>query len=418
MATVILLGTFDTKGAEYAFLRDTLEAAGCDVTMINAGVLGEPDYPIEYDRSAVARAAGSDIARLSGSGDRGAAVTTMAEGAAEILQQLLAAGKVHGVLGAGGSGGTAIISRAMRQLPVGLPKLLVSTMASGDIRPYVDVSDTAMMYSVVDIAGINSISRDVLANAATAVAAMARAYEGRTRTGSDRPVVGATMYGTTTPCVDIARHSLVDAGYEVLVFHANGSGGRAMERLITEHRIIAALDITTTELIDEIAGSPFSAGPDRLEAAGRLGIPQVVSLGGTDQITLQTPVTRLPEQFAERIIYAHNPNITLVRTTEAECVQLGEVIAEKLNRATGPVTVFIPRRGTSMYGIAGGVFHDPVADEALFETLICSLHESIEVVDMDTDINDPAFGAAMAARLVAEHRAWLDAGADSAATGT
>lgn len=404
MATVALVGTFDTKGAEYAFLRDTLEAAGCAVTMINAGALGEPDYPVEYDRSTVARAAGTDIATLSGSRDRGAAVTAMAEGAATILQRLFAAGKVHGVLGAGGSGGTSIISRAMRQLPIGVPKLLVSTMASGDIRPYVDVSDTAMMYSVVDIAGINSISREVLANAATAVAAMATAYAVRSRSTSGRPTVGATMYGTTTPCVDIARHALVDAGYEVLVFHANGSGGRAMERLITEGRITASLDITTTELIDEIAGSTFSAGPDRLEAAGRLGIPQVVSLGGTDQITLQTPVTRLPEEFAERTIYAHNPNITLVRTNPAECTKLGNMIADKLNRATGPVTVFIPRRGTSMYGIAGGVFHDPVADEALFDTLKGSLRPSIDVVDMDTDINDPAFGKAMATRLVAEHR--------------
>lgn len=408
MATVALLGTFDTKGAEYAFLRDTLEAAGCAVTMINAGALGEPDYPVDYDRSAVARAGGTDIAALTSGGDRGAAVTAMAEGAATILQRLFAAGKIHGVLGAGGSGGTSIISRAMRQLPVGVPKLLVSTMASGDIRPYVDVSDTAMMYSVVDIAGINSISREVLANAATAVAAMATAYADRARAASGLPVVGATMYGTTTPCVDIARHDLVEAGYEVLVFHANGSGGRAMERLIAEGRITASLDITTTELVDEIAGSPFSAGPDRLEAAGRLGIPQVVSLGGTDQITLPTSASSLPERFAHRTIYAHNPNITLVRTNPAECTQLGHIIADKLNRATGPVTVFIPRRGTSMYGIAGGVFHDPVADEALFDTLQESLRPSIDVVDMDTDINDPGFGKAMAARLIEEHRQWSE----------
>lgn len=406
MAEVVLLGTFDTKGAEYAFLRDALEAAGCAVIMVNAGALDDPDYPVEYDRADVAHAAGADVDSLTSSGDRGAAVARMAEGAAAILQRLFAEGRVHGVLGAGGSGGTAIISQAMRQLPVGVPKLLVSTMASGDIRPYVDVSDTAMMYSVVDIAGINSISREVLANAATAVAAMAAAYAARTRSSSDGPVVGATMYGTTTPCVDIARHDLVAAGYEVLVFHANGSGGRAMERLIAEHRITASLDITTTELVDEIAGSTFSAGPDRLEAAGRLGIPQVVSLGGTDQITLQTPVTRLPDRFAGRTIYAHNPNITLVRTSAAECAQLGTMIAGKLNRATGAVTVFIPRRGTSMYGIAGAVFHDPRADEALFDSLIRSLRPSIDVVDMDTNINDPDFGKAMAARLIEEHQTW------------
>jgi uncharacterized protein (UPF0261 family) len=407
MATVVLLGTLDTKGVEYAFLRDRVVEAGCDVVMVNAGVLGDPDYPVEFTRADVAAAAGADIADLCQSGDRGAAVTAMAQGAAELAVRLFGEGRLHGILGAGGSGGTSIISHAMRSLPVGVPKMLVSTMGASDTRPHVGTSDIAMVYSVVDIAGINAISARVLGNAAAGISAMADEYHSRGHDPIVKPLIGATMYGTTTPCVERARAWLEDAGYEVLVFHATGTGGRSMEALMASGFITASLDVTTTELTDEIAGGTLSAGPGRLDAAGSLGIPQVVSLGATDQITF-TPPEAVPAEYFDRTLYRHNPSITLVRTSAEECERLGTLIAQKLNVAQGPTTLFIPLRGTSLYAVAGAVFHDPGADRALITALKAGLDSSVEVVEMDTDINDPAFALAMARRLDEHYEEWLE----------
>ncbi|MDJ0923189.1 MAG: Tm-1-like ATP-binding domain-containing protein [Acidimicrobiia bacterium] len=398
MPTVGLLGALDTKGAEYAFLRDRIEGSGCGVIMINAGVMADPDYPVDYSREDVAAAAGVDITALLAAGDRGAAVTRQAEGATALVVRLFEEGRIDGLLGMGGSGGTTLVSQAMRGLPVGFPKLLVSTMASGDTSPYVDTSDITMMYSVVDIAGINAVSAQILTNAAAAITGMAVGYESGRPVSRGRPAVGATMYGTTTPCVSTAKRWLEDAGFEVLVFHANGPGGRAMEALMRDGHIAAALDITTTELTDELAGGTTTAGPDRLELAGSLGLPQVVSVGSVEQITFSPP-SAIPAEYADRLSYEHNQSVTLIRSDAKEMARLGRVMSDKLNAAKGPVSVFLPLRGTSEYAVAGAVFHDPEADEALFESLRVNLDPEVELIEMDTHINDPVFAVAMAEKL-------------------
>jgi uncharacterized protein (UPF0261 family) len=286
----------------------------------------------------------------------------------------------------------------MRQLPVGVPKLIVSTMASGDTAPYVDTKDILMMHSVLDIAGINKVSAQILSNAAAAIAGMALGYETYQHEGEERPLVGATQYGTTTQCVDAARRFLEDAGYEVLVFHATGPGGRSMEELMASGHIVAVLDVTTTELMDEIAGGTTTAGPDRLEMAGSLGLPQVISVGAADQITFRPP-SAVPEHFSDRHSYQHNPAVTLVRSNGTEMAEYGRLLCSKLNQAKGPVSVFIPLRGFSEYDAEGGVFHDPVSNQALVEVLRTELAQHIELVEMDNDINDVVFAEAMARRL-------------------
>jgi uncharacterized protein (UPF0261 family) len=397
VATVVLVGTLDTKGVEYDYLRSRLHERGVDVVLVDAGVLGEPLAEPDIGREEVAHAAGAEVAELAATGDRGASVETMAQGAAEIVKRLRAEGRLDGILGLGGSGGSAIATSAMRELPVGVPKLMVSTVASGDTRPYVGAVDVTMMYSVVDIAGINQISARILTNAAAAIAGMAEAQAIEiAETG--RPLVGATMFGVTTPCVTRARERLEELGYEVLVFHATGTGGQSMEALIRGGFIAAALDATTTELADDLVGGVLSAGPDRLEAAGEVGIPQVVSLGALDMVNFG-PMETVPERFRERRLYVHNPTITLMRTTPEECAELGRRIARKLNAAQGPVSLFIPLRGISLIAVEGQVFHDPDADEALLAALREGLDKSVDVRELDTDINDPAFAEAMADRL-------------------
>jgi uncharacterized protein (UPF0261 family) len=397
MATVVLVGTLDTKGVEYDYLRSRLRERGVDVVLVDAGVLGEPLAEPDVGREEVARAAGAEVADLASSGDRGAAVETMARGAAEVVKRLRAEGRLDGILALGGSGGSAIATYAMRQLPVGVPKLMVSTVASGDTRPYVGAVDVTMMYSVVDIAGINQVSERILTNAAAAIAGMADAQSIEiAETG--RPLVGATMFGVTTPCVTRARERLEELGYEVLVFHATGTGGQSMEALIRGGFIAAVLDATTTELADDLVGGVLSAGPDRLEAAGEVGIPQVVSLGALDMVNFG-PMETVPERFRERQLYVHNPTITLMRTTPEECAELGRRIARKLNAAQGPVSLFIPLRGISLIAVEGQVFHDPDADEALLAALRDDLDDSVDVRELDTDINDTAFAEAMADRL-------------------
>jgi uncharacterized protein (UPF0261 family) len=403
MATVVLVGTLDTKGVEYDYLRERLREAGVDVVLVDGGVLGEPRAQADVTREEVARAAGADVRELAGAGDRGAAVETMARGAAEVARRLHEEGRVDGVLALGGSGGTALATEAMRALPVGVPKLMVSTMASGDTRPYVGASDVAMMYSVVDISGINAVSARILSNAAAAMAGMASAEA--PATGDERPLVGATMFGVTTPCVEAARARLEELGYEVLVFHATGTGGRSMEALMRSGFITASLDITTTELADDLVGGVLSAGPDRLEAAGALGIPQVVSLGALDMVNFG-PMDTVPAEFRGRLLYKHNPTVTLMRTTAEECAELGRRVGRKLNAAAGPTTLFIPLRGVSLIATEGQVFFDPDADRALFEALRESLDPEVDVRELDTDVNDPAFARAMADALHEHYRAW------------
>ena len=404
MATVMLLGTLDTKGAEYAYLRDRVRAAGCDVLLVDCGVMGtSPLADVSADD--VAAAAGVDRAALAAAGDRGPAVAAMTRGAVETVRRLYAEGRFDAILGLGGSGGSSLVSAAMQALPIGVPKLLVSTMASGDTRPYVGTADIAMLYPVVDIAGINVISERILGNAAAAAAGMARAAEGFVPQGGERPLIGATMFGVTTACVTTAREWLEAHGYEVLVFHATGSGGRSMEALMKAGFITGALDVTTTELADELVGGVLSAGPDRLEMAGSLGIPQVVSLGALDMCNFG-PRDTVPARFGDRNLYVHNATVTLMRTTEEECAELGRVIARKLNAARGPLTVFIPLGGISMIAVPGAPFYDAAADAALVRELKAGLRPDVEVVEMATDINDPAFGTAMAQRLDEHYRAW------------
>ncbi len=398
MATVVLLGTLDTKGVEYEYLRKRVQASSCEVILVDVGIKGKPLTQPDVTREEVAKAVKADVAQLAAAGDRGVAVETMARGATAIVLDLFAQGRLHGMLGLGGSGGSALVTQAMRALPIGVPKLMVSTVASGDTRPYVGAVDVSMMYSVVDIAGINRISERILTNAAAAIAGMVQAYAGFQSSPGVKPLVGATMFGVTTPCVTEARKYLEERGYEVLVFHATGTGGRSMEALVNGGFIAGVLDITTTELADELVGGVLSAGPDRLEATGNHGLPQVVSLGALDMVNFG-PLDTVPEKFHSRRLYKHNPTVTLMRTTPEECAELGRIIARKLNKARGPVALFIPLRGISMIGTQGEAFYDPIADRALVDTLKIELQSNVEVHELDMDINDPRFARAMARRL-------------------
>jgi uncharacterized protein (UPF0261 family) len=394
--TVVLVGTLDTKGAEYAFLRRRLEAAGLRVLLVDVGTLGEPQAAPDVPREEVAAAGGIDLPALTAAADRGAAVGAMSEAVQVVVRRLYDEGRCAGVLAAGGSGNTAIATAAMRALPVGVPKLMVSTMASGDTAEYVGVSDVVMMPSVTDVAGLNSVSARVLANAAAAMAGMVTAAP--VDVSAHGPVVVATMFGVTTPAVTAARAELERRGYEVVTFHATGTGGRAMEELIGSGFVAGVLDLTTTELADDLVGGVLSAGPHRLEAAGRRGLPQVVSVGALDMVNFGPPET-VPPRFAGRTLYAHNPSITLMRTTPDECAELGRRLGRKLSAATGPVAVFVPLRGVSPLSVEGAPFHDRAADEALFTALRSSLAPHVERYELDTDVNDPEFAAAMAARL-------------------
>jgi uncharacterized protein (UPF0261 family) len=394
MATVVLLGTLDTKGREFDYLRDRLREQGVDVELVDAGVF-EPHAQADVTQDEVAAAAGADLAALRDAGDRGAAVEAMCRGAAEVVRRLHGDGRLDGLLSVGGSGNSSIGAAAARALPVGVPKLIVSTVASGDTRPYVGATDVSMTYSVVDISGLNRISERILANAAGAIAGMAKV---EVAPGEGRPLVGATMFGVTTPCVTRARERLEELGYEVLVFHATGTGGQSMEALARGGFLAGVLDITTTELADDLVGGVLSAGPDRLEAAGELGLPQVVSLGALDMVNFG-PRDTVPPQFEGRNIYVHNPTVTLMRTTAEECAELGRRIARKLSAATGPTALFVPLKGVSMIDVDGQPFRDAEADEALFAALREGLGPNVELHELDLDVNDPAFADAMADRL-------------------
>jgi uncharacterized protein (UPF0261 family) len=390
---VVLVGTLDTKGDEYAFLRDRLQQAGVDTLLVDVGTQGEPRTPADVPRAEVAAAGGLDLAALT---DRGTAVQAMCAAAPVVVRRLFDEGRCQGVLAAGGSGNTAIATAAMRALPVGVPKLVVSTMASGDTSAYVDVSDVTLMPAVTDVAGLNSVSARVLANAAAAMAGMVLAPP--VELGESRPLVAATMFGVTTPAVTAAREELERRGYEVLVFHATGTGGRSMESLVEAGLLTGVLDLTTTELADDLVGGVLSAGPHRLEAAGRRGVPQVVSLGALDMVNFG-PRETVPAEFAGRTLYVHNPTVTLMRTTPEECAELGRRLGAKLSAATGPVALFVPLRGISAISGEGGPFFDAEADAALLAGLRETLAPSVEVHEVDAHVNDPEFAVAMAARL-------------------
>ena len=394
---VFLLATLDTKGLEAQFVRDCLEADGVAVTMVDTGCVGQPQVPAEITREAVFLAAGTTLEAMRQQGDRGVAVAAAADGATALLRQAHAAGQLAGVLGLGGSAGTSIGTAAMRCLPLGVAKVMVSTLASGDVRAFVGARDIVMVNSVVDISGLNRISRTVLGEAAAAMCGMVKSKP-FVVSEHDKPIVAATMFGVTTPCVEQARQILEQAGFEVLVFHATGTGGQAMESLVNDGIIAGVLDITTTEIADEIVGGVLSAGPDRLTSAGQQGIPQVVSVGATDMVNFWALDT-VPPAFQQRQLYKHNENVTLMRTTADECRQIGADLASKISAAQGPVRILLPLRGVSAIDGDGQPFDDPSARLALFDAIRQGT-DGKDVVELDLHINDAEFASAAAQTLI------------------
>lgn len=395
--TVLLLGALDTKGAEYAFVRERLAASGVETLVVDFGVQGEAQITADVDRRAVAHEGGADLDDLVAAADRGAAMAAMSRGATAIVRELAEAGRIHGALALGGTGGTSVAAAAFRDLPLGFPRLIVSTAASGNTEQYIGETDLILAPSVVDIAGLNRISERILANSAAAMAGMVTAAPLAERDA--RPLVASSMFGVTTPSVTRARARLEELGYEVLVFHMTGAGGRAMESLIRQGFIDGVLDITTTELPDNLVGGVFSAGPDRLTAAAQAGIPQVVSTGALDMVNFGARDT-VPAQFEDRTLYVHNASVTLMRTTPAECAQIGRELARKVAASTGPAVVVLPLGGVSAIAVPGGPFHDAAADEALFDAIREGLAGSaVELVESPLDINDPVLAVQLADRL-------------------
>jgi uncharacterized protein (UPF0261 family) len=398
--TIALVGALDTKGDEYAFVKDCIESRGLKTFVIDVGVLGEPTLAPDVARSDVAAAGGGDAERLAAERDRGQAMKVMADGAASLTPLLYDAGEFDGIMAMGGSGGTVVACAAMRELPLGVPKVMVSTVAGGDVSAYVDIADIVMIPSIVDVAGVNSISRGVFARAAAAICAM---VEADVPEGEDKPLIAASMFGNTTEAVEMAKGMLEAEGYEVLVFHCTGAGGRTMESLIDAGQIEGVLDMTTTEWADEVVGGVLAAGPTRLEAAARGGVPAIVVPGCLDMVNFWAPDT-VPERFASRTFYQHNPNVTLMRTNAEENTAIGRAIAEKLNASSGPVTVLMPTGGLSVIDAPGGPFWSPEADGALFASLRENLRTDIEVIEMDCNINDPEFAERCARELLANMR--------------
>jgi uncharacterized protein (UPF0261 family) len=401
MPTIAVLGTFDTKGAEHAFIADAIRRAGFATLLIDVGSQGAPSIQPDISSAMLVAVAGeSNAGEILARQDRGECVALMAKAAARYVTGLVSSGKIHGIISLGGGGGTAIASAAMRALPIGFPKVMVTTLASGNTAAYVGTSDIVMFPAIVDVSGINRVSRAIFENAAGAICGMAAAAEKRrTQPASDKPLIVASMFGNTTACVTEAKRILEAAGYEVLVFHATGTGGRSMEALIASGMVAGVLDITTTEWADELVGGILGAGPDRLDAAAKANVPAIVAPGCLDMVNFGDRVT-VPSKFAGRTFYQHNPQVTLMRTSPEECAALGRILAEKINRYRAPVTVLIPRRAISIISAPGQPFHDPIADTALFTALRTHLREDIPVVDTDLAINDPLFARACAEALL------------------
>ncbi|WP_194544430.1 Tm-1-like ATP-binding domain-containing protein [Paenibacillus sp. JZ16] len=391
MKTVAIAGTFDSKGAEFSYVKSVIESLGLKTFTIHSGVF-EPMFKPDVSNDEVAAAAGVDIREIAARKDRAAGTEALAQGMGKIVPRLYAEGKFDAMLSFGGTGGTSIVTAGMRALPIGVPKLMVSTVASGNTAPYVGTSDIIMFPSIVDV------STKIFTNAAHAIAGMVQ-FESAPPVDK-KPLVAATMFGVTTPCIDYARAHLELHGYEVLVFHATGTGGQTMESLIEAGYIDGVLDLTTTEWCDELVGGVLAAGPHRLEAAGRCKVPQVVSTGALDMVNFG-PYETVPEIFRERNLYKHNPSVTLMRTTVGENRQLGEKIAEKLNGSQGPTVLMLPLKGVSMLDVEGESFHGPEEDKMLFDTLRQRIdRKNVELIEMNTDINDQAFAVAAADKLM------------------
>ena len=399
MKTVALVGTFDSKGAEYLYVKGLLNDVGINVFTIHSGVF-EPAFVPDVNNDAVARAAGEDIGELARAKDRARATAALARGIEILLPRLFGEGKFDGVLSFGGSGGTSIVTPGMRALPIGVPKIMVSTVAAGDVSVYVGTSDIMMYPSIVDVAGLNSLSTKIFSNAAHAMAGMLK-FEAA-RQAAKKPLIAATMFGVTTPCVDAAREYLEERGYEVLVFHATGTGGRTMESLIASGFFEGVLDLTTTEWCDELLGGILAAGKGRMDAAAKYGVPQVVSVGALDMVNFG-PYDSVPEKYKGRNLYRHNPATTLMRTTKEENAQLGRILAEKVNKSTAPAALMLPLGGVSMIDKEGEPFYGREEDEALFEAVRKNLDRNkAELIELDCHINDVQFARAAAQKLIDE----------------
>lgn len=396
--TVVLIGALDTKGEEFGFVKDLIEQAGVNTVTVDFGVMGAPAFAPDVTREEVVAAAGGDLAYLASGQHKDAAMATMANGLAAVVRDLYAEGKLDGILSMGGSGGTSIATTAMRALPVGVPKVMVSTLGGGDVSAFAGTKDITFIPSIVDVAGINRISRRIYANAAGAIVGMVQSEPLAAQ--SDKPLLTASMFGNTTKAVDQARHRLEAQGYEVLVFHATGTGGKTMESLIADGYIVGSLDMTTTELADYVCGGVLSAGPERCLAASRAGIPAVLVPGCVDMANFGG-IETVPEKYQGRTLYQWNPNITLLRTNVEENRQIGQMIAAAANAATAPVAVLLPLKGVSMLDSPGGQFWDPAADQACYDAIKQTLRPDIPVYELDHNINDPAFADQVADTLLA-----------------
>lgn len=399
MKTIAIAGTFDTKGQEFLYVKNLVEELGLKTFTIHSGVF-EPLFEPDVSNAEVAAAAGYDIAAIAEKQDRALGTEALSKGMEALVPKLYEEGKFDGILSLGGSGGTSLATPAMRALPIGVPKLMVSTMASGNVSQYVGTSDIIMMPSIVDVAGLNKISKTIFRNAVLAMAGMV-GMKGNLKpdTAEEKPLVAATMFGVTTPCIDQAKAYLEKEGYEVLVFHATGTGGRTMESLVDAGFFAGVLDLTTTEWCDEVVGGVLAAGPDRCGAAIRGKVPQVVSVGALDMVNFG-PMDTVPARYKNRNLYKHNPTVTLMRTTVEENVGLGKKIAEKLNMAPGKTALFLPLKGVSMIDAEGQPFYGPEEDKALFETLRANIGPKVELVEMDNNVNDDAFAVAAAQKLL------------------
>lgn len=395
--TVVIVGALDTKGEEFAYVKALLKKKRLKTLVIDFGVLGEPAFKPDITRAEVAAAGGGDLAHLASGQYKDEAMKVMATGLAAIVRKLYDEGQLDGILGMGGSGGTSIATAAMRTLPVGVPKVMVSTVAGGDVSAYAGAKDITFMPSIVDVAGFNRISRAIYTNAAGAIAGMVNMPQ--PEAGADKPLIVASMFGNTTKAVDHARGILEQNGYEVLVFHATGTGGKTMESLIADGLIAGSLDMTTTELADEVCGGVMSAGPDRCMAASKAGIPAVIVPGCVDMANFWG-IETVPEKYRNRNLYQWNPNVTLLRTNVEENVKMGQMIATAANAATAPVAVLIPLKGVSMLDSEGDRFWDPEADRACYDAIKRSLKPGIPVIEVDANINDPEFSGKVAETLL------------------
>ena len=395
--TIVITGTLDTKGQECAFLKELIEKEGLRTLVIDFGVMGEPLFKPDISRDEVARAGGGNLSYLASGDHKDEAMQVMATGLSVIVRRLYQQGKLDGIIGMGGGGGTSLTTAAMRSLPMGVPKLMVSTLGGGDVSAYAGTRDITFMPSIVDVAGINRISRLIFTNAAGAITGMVKME--RPVIDDEKPLIATSMFGNTTRAVEQARGILEGRGYEVLVFHATGTGGRVMESLIADGYIKASMDITTTELADEVCGGVLSAGPERGMAASRAGIPAVLVPGCVDMANFWGMDT-IPNKYRYRKLYEWNPNITLMRTNIEENKCIGEMIAAVANEATARVVILLPLRGVSQLDSPGGAFCDPSADHACFEAIKKNLKPGIPIIELDNNINDPEFANKVAETLL------------------